>query len=269
MFAVKSFATKSYFSLLKKHARGVSYLQSVCQAPRVAVVLSGCGTCDGTEIHEASAVLVHLSRDGAMVQLYAPNIPQMHVVDHSNGDINENEQRNVLSESARFASGHIADLGHLRASKFDAIIFPGGNGAIKNLSTFAVDSRYCTLNEDVERVLKEFHKAGKPIGLCCVSSSLSSFIIRLCCMASILAARVLPEVEVTLGHEEDEDGKWPNTDFVKDIRAMGAKHCVKDVHVDHKNKVVSSPAFMCNAELHLVFDGIGAMVKHVLKLTGK
>ncbi|KAI1885200.1 hypothetical protein AGOR_G00217730 [Albula goreensis] len=258
MFAVKSFATKSYFSLIIKHARAVNYLQSVCQAPRVAVVLSGCGTCDGTEIHEASAVLVHLSRDGAMVQLYAPNIPQMHVIDHSSGDISENEQRNVLSESARFASEHITDLGHLRASKFDAIIFPGGNGAIKNLSTFAVDSRYCTLNEDVERVLKEFHKAGKPIGLCC--------------MASILAARVLPEVEVTLGHEEDKDGKWPNTDFVKDIRAMGAKHCVKDVtevHVDHKNKVVSSPAFMCNAELHLVFDGIGAMVKHVLKLTGK
>ena len=34
---------------------------------RVAVVLAGCGVYDGSEIHEASAVLVHLSRGGATV----------------------------------------------------------------------------------------------------------------------------------------------------------------------------------------------------------
>lgn len=36
-------------------------------AKRVAVVLAGCGVFDGSEIHEASAVLVHLSRNGASV----------------------------------------------------------------------------------------------------------------------------------------------------------------------------------------------------------
>lgn len=36
---------------------------------RVAVVLAGCGVFDGSEIHEASAVLVHLSRGGASVSL--------------------------------------------------------------------------------------------------------------------------------------------------------------------------------------------------------
>lgn len=35
---------------------------------RVAVILSGCGVYDGTEIHEASAVLVHLSRADAKVR---------------------------------------------------------------------------------------------------------------------------------------------------------------------------------------------------------
>lgn len=38
-------------------------------AKRVAVILSGCGVYDGTEIHEASAVLVHLSRAGAKVRV--------------------------------------------------------------------------------------------------------------------------------------------------------------------------------------------------------
>lgn len=37
-------------------------------AKRVAVILSGCGVYDGTEVHEASAVLVHLSRAGAKVR---------------------------------------------------------------------------------------------------------------------------------------------------------------------------------------------------------
>lgn len=35
----------------------------------VAVVLAGCGVYDGSEIHEASAVLVHLSRGGATVSV--------------------------------------------------------------------------------------------------------------------------------------------------------------------------------------------------------
>lgn len=35
---------------------------------RVAVILAGCGVYDGTEIHEASAVLVHLSRAEAKVR---------------------------------------------------------------------------------------------------------------------------------------------------------------------------------------------------------
>ncbi|KAL2310791.1 hypothetical protein Nmel_002466 [Mimus melanotis] len=36
---------------------------------RVALVLAGCGVFDGSEIHEASAALVHLSRGGAEVTL--------------------------------------------------------------------------------------------------------------------------------------------------------------------------------------------------------
>lgn len=228
-----------------------------CSSAKVAVVLSGCGVYDGTEIHEASAILVHLSRGGAEVQMYAPDVTQMHVVDHRKGQPSQ-ESRNVLAESARIARGNITELAKLSASNYDAVIFPGGFGAAKNLSTFAVDGHDCTVNKEVERVLKDFHKASKPIGLCCISP--------------VLAAKVLPGVEVTVGHEEEEGGKWPYAGTAQAITALGAKHKVKDVteaHVDKKNKVVTSPAFMCDTKLHLIFDGIGSMVKDVLKLTGK
>ncbi|XP_069058895.1 glutamine amidotransferase-like class 1 domain-containing protein 3, mitochondrial [Pleurodeles waltl] len=226
--------------------------------PRVAVVLSGCGVFDGTEIHEASAILVHLSRGGADVQIYAPDIPQMHVIDHGKGQPAETETRNVLAESARIARGKITDLAQLQANNHDAVIFPGGFGAAKNLSTFAVDGADCKVDKEVERVLQEFHKAAKPIGLCCI--------------APVLAAKVLPGPEVTVGQEEDKGGKWPYAGTAQAICALGAKHCATDVdevHVDKKNKVVTTPAFMCETDLHHIFDGIGAMVKHVLKLTGK
>lgn len=225
---------------------------------RVALVLSGCGVYDGTELHEASAVLVHLSRSGAEVQIFAPDVPQMHVIDHTKGQPSENETRNVLTESARIARGKITDLAQLRAANHDAAIFPGGFGAAKNLSTFAVDGKDCKVNRDVERVLKDFHKAGKPIGLCCI--------------APVLAAKVLPGVEVTVGHEQEEGGKWPYAGTAEAIKALGAKHCVKGVteaHVDQKNKVVTTPAFMCETALHHIHDGIGAMVTKVLELAKK
>nr|XP_023486035.1 ES1 protein homolog, mitochondrial isoform X2 [Equus caballus] len=132
--------------------------------PKVALVLSGCGVYDGTELHEASAILVHLSRGGAEVQIFAPDVPQMHVIDHTKGQPAESETRNVLTESARIARGKITDLARLSAANHDAAIFPGGFGAAKNLSTFAIDGKDCKVNKDVERVLKEFHEAGKPIG---------------------------------------------------------------------------------------------------------
>ncbi|OWK05737.1 hypothetical protein Celaphus_00012841 [Cervus elaphus hippelaphus] len=109
-------------------------------------------------------ILVHLSRGGAEVQIFAPDVPQMHVIDHIKGQPSEGETRNVLTESARIARGKITDLAKLTAVNHDAAIFPGGFGAAKNLSTFAVDGGTCKVNRDVERVLKEFHQAGKPIG---------------------------------------------------------------------------------------------------------
>ncbi|KAL0985522.1 hypothetical protein UPYG_G00157970 [Umbra pygmaea] len=256
MFSSKLLAFKSVPYLLKSPSVHAGlHTSASCSAAKVAVVLSGCGVYDGTEIHEASAILVHLSRGGAEVKMYAPNITQMHVIDHGKGAPVENESRNVLTESARIARGNITDLAKLSVSNHDAIIFPGGFGAAKNLSTFAVDGTDCKVNKDVERVLKDFHKAGKPIGLCCISP--------------VLAAKVLSGVEVTVGNEEEDGGRWPYAATAGAIKALGAKHVIKEAHVDEKNKVVTSPAFMCETKLHLIFDGIGTMVSNVLKLTGK
>lgn len=53
----------------------------------------------------------------------------------------------------------------------------------------------------------------------------------LCCIAPVLAARVLRGVEVTVGHEQEEGGRWPYAGTVEAIKALGARHCVKDVTI--------------------------------------
>ena len=88
------------------------------------------------------------------------------------------DQRNVLIESARISRGAVENLSDLKAtSDIDAVVFPGGFGAAKNLSDFAFKGTDMTVDPEVERVLKEFNKSGKPIALCCI--------------APILAAKVL------------------------------------------------------------------------------
>ncbi|XP_052772798.1 putative glutamine amidotransferase-like class 1 domain-containing protein 3B, mitochondrial [Mya arenaria] len=186
--------------------------------------------------------------------MFAPDIDQMHAIDHTKGepmDIN----RNVLVESARIARGKISSLSNLKATDYDAVIFPGGFGAAKNLSSFAVDGANMTVNTDVERVIKEFHNNGKPIGLCCI--------------APVLAARVLPGCEVTVGQDKDDGGSWPYAGTAGAIATMGTKHVNKNVdeaYTDSKNKIVTTPAFMCETKFHEIFDGVGKMIDGVLKL---
>ena len=72
---------------------------------KVAVVLAGCGVFDGAEIHESVLTLLRLSEKGVAYQCLAPNIEQMHVVNHLTGEVVVGEVRNVLVEAARIARG--------------------------------------------------------------------------------------------------------------------------------------------------------------------
>jgi len=56
--------------------------------------------------------------------MFAPNIDQMHVINHLKGEPSQ-EKRNVLVESARLARGNIQDLSKLDVKDHDAVIFPG------------------------------------------------------------------------------------------------------------------------------------------------
>ncbi len=213
---------------------------------RVAVVLAGCGRSDGSEIHESVSVLTHLNRHGFAYQCFALDKPQAEVVNHVTGKVESGQTRNQMVEAARIARGEIKPLSALDVGAFDAIVFPGGFGAAKNLCTFAAKGSDCTVEPEVAAALKAFHASKKPIGLVCI--------------APVIAAKVLgtggggPGCEVTIGSDEGA---------AQAIAAMGAKNVVKTVtqaHVDVRNRIVTTPAYMCDTGPWGVFQGVGAMV---------
>lgn len=214
-------------------------------ADNVLLILSGCGVYDGSEIHESVCTLLHLDRHGAKVTVAAPDVDQMHVINHHTGEP-MNESRNVRVESARIARGPVGDLAEISGETFDAVILPGGFGAAKNLCNFATAGENCEVHPEVARVLREAHEAAKPIGLICI--------------APTIGARVFANSTVTIGTD-------PGTAAA--IEKMGAKHQdrpTEEICVDETNRIVSTPAYMSAQRIHQVYEGIGKLVDKVLSL---
>lgn len=213
---------------------------------KVAVVLAGCGVYDGAEINEAVLTLLSLEQQGAQYQCFAPDMEQMHVVNHLTGE-DMPETRNVLVEAARIARGEITDLAEAKAADFDALLVPGGFGAAKNLSTYAFKGADMTVQEDFLAFARAMHQANKPIGLICI--------------APTMAAKIFGTgVACTIGNDAETAAA---------IEAMGAKHLVCPVSeaiVDEANKLVSTPAYMLAGSISEAAQGIGECVKQVLAL---
>ncbi|KAF4666077.1 hypothetical protein FOL46_003284 [Perkinsus olseni] len=206
------------------------------------------------EIREAVFTLTELSRAKAKFQCFAPDKRQMHVVNHSDGSIDSGSKRDVLIEASRIGREGTLPLTDLRAADYDALMFPGGFGAAKNLSNFAIKGSAMTIDPEVERALTEFHHNGRPIGLVCI--------------APVLAAKVL-KAEVTMGSDKISD-EYPNASAAEAVEEMGGKHFntkLKEAHVDVAKKVVTSAAYMNNtAPLHEIQESVAAMVTETLKL---
>ncbi len=212
---------------------------------KFAVILSGNGVFDGAEIHEATLTLYAIARQGAVYEIFAPDVPQHHVINHITGQ-EMDETRNVLVESARIARGKIRALSEFSARDFDGLILPGGFGAAKNLSTFAFDGADCRVNPDVERAIKDMASMGKPIGALCISP--------------VILAKVLDGVEVTIGQDDETAGAIVN---------MGATHSKTshgEVVVDQKRKVVTTPCYMLDARIDQIGEGAENAVKAMIKL---
>lgn len=213
----------------------------------IAVVLSGCGVFDGSEVFESTLTLLSIEHNSSTYQCFAPDIEQSHVVNHLTGDVMEGETRNVLVESARLCRGNIKPLTDLNVEDFDGLIFPGGFGVAKNLCDFAEKGADATINEQVYKAARAFADVKKPVGFVCIAPALVPLIYK-------------PGVEVTIGNDKDT---------AANIKKMGAVHVdctVDDYVVDLVKHVVSTPAYMLAQNITEAHTGIENMVTELISM---
>ena len=212
---------------------------------KIAVVLSGCGVYDGAEIHESTLTMLAIAQQGAEYQCFAPDMDQAHVVNHLTGE-EMAEKRNVLVEAARIARGDIKPLSEYNPAEYDAIVFPGGFGAAKNLCTFAFDGPDCSVNSDMETAIRSTVIAEKPLGALCISPA--------------VVAKVLGDVNVTIGQDKGT---------AEAIEKLGATHTTTthgEIVVDEKYKLVTTPCYMLDATISQIADGANNIVAKILEM---
>lgn len=214
---------------------------------RFAVVMSGCGYQDGTEITEAVSALIALSELGAEYEVFAPemNFPAKN---HMTGEAADT--RSAIQEVARIARGNCKNLTELDPGKFDGLVMPGGFGAALNLSNWANQGAQCDVHPEIKRIVETFHADSKPIAAICI--------------APAVVARVLGKhhIAVTIGQDKET---------AAEIEKAGASHVacnVTDFVSDRENKIVTTPAYMYGeAKPSEVYTGIRKAIHELYEMS--
>lgn len=213
---------------------------------KIAVVLSGCGYLDGSEITESVSLLIALHQAGAEVSCFAPEM-EISAINHLTKE-NSSEKRSVLQESARIARSDVKNIAALKEADFDGLAFPGGFGAAKNLSNWAEKGAQCEVHPEVRRIILDFYNASKPIAAACI--------------APVLLAKVLGDKKPTLTIGDDAG-------TAAEIQKTGTIHeeCPVDDYIsDRETKIVTTPAYMYgNAKPNQVFAGIFGMAHELVE----
>lgn len=222
---------------------------------KIAVILSGCGNRDGSELQESLSLLLAIDRRGWQYQCFAPEgffevVPHVDIVDEEEeGTVVDVEQRDIFVESARIARGNIKSLSDYHASDYDALALPGGMGAARNLSTFAFDGPQMTVIDGVVDALLETYRAKKPILAMCI--------------APTVLAKVFGKygVSLTLGTTDN-----PAANVAKGFGCNVVACGPADVCVDSEHKLLTTPAYMVASRISQIFDGAENMVAELEKL---
>ena len=224
---------------------------------KAAVILSGSGVFDGSEIHESVFTLLALEENGVDYQCFAPNKSQYHVVNHLSGEPME-ETRNVMVESARIARGKVKDLIDLSANEFDFLVIPGGFGAAKNLNQWAIAGPEGELDEVVQKTVLDFVQTGKPICGLCMGPTV---------IAQSLADEKYAPI-LTVGTTE-EQSPYDIAAISNGMETFGSRvefKTIKEVAVDKELKIVSAPCYMMEASMVQVRANITQAIEATMEL---
>lgn len=210
---------------------------------KFAIILNGCGSMDGSEIHESVSLMYAIDHLGASYQIFAPDMEQYEVINHISRE-KMPEKRNCMVEAARIARGNIRKLEELNEKDFDALVFPGGSGSAKNIFSFQYEGENFHVNEQVSDIIRSFHKAGKPIGAMCI--------------APLMVARVIEGATVTMGKHK------ATSELVEKMGGHAVPSRNGEVVHDRRNHIFSVPCYMLDARISDIFDDAFHLIEDML-----
>jgi enhancing lycopene biosynthesis protein 2 len=211
---------------------------------KIAVILSGCGVYDGSEIQEAVFALLCIAQKGADYQCFAPDQNQHHVINHLTGS-EMNESRNVLVESARIARGDIKNLNEYNPAGFDALVLPGGFGAAKNLTKWAFNGPDGEIHPDVQNAIVATHKAKKPIAALCMGPAVIA--------RAFKSSGIKPTLTVGTTNEKSPYDIAGVSQGLESAGSVAVMKTVREVQVDNENRIVTAPCYMMDATIDAVY----------------
>ena len=158
-----------------------------------------------------------------------------------------------MSSSKRRGLRAATSLSDDWVGKLDAVIFPGGFGAAKNYCDFAVKGADCSIHPAIESFITKVVAANKPIGLICIAPVV---------FARAFKGRNL-HPKLTVGAPS------PAADAVEKFGSTHVVCPVTEYVVDRENKVVTTPAYMYDARISEVAQGIEKLVRDVVAMLDK
>ena len=223
----------------------------------IGILLSGCGVYDGAEIHEAVLAMLAIKEAGHNYQCISVDKNQHHVINHLTGE-EMRESRNMLVESARIARGDIKVIKDVDVVDLDALVIPGGFGSAKNFTKWAFYGPDGEILPEVKLFLVNLFNVGKPICALCVSP--------------VVLAKALEgsgvQTNLTLGTNEEES-PYDINGFSAGLEVTGAvaeMKTIREIAVDKKNRIVSAPCYMMEANIVEIRENIKQAVEATIQL---
>jgi enhancing lycopene biosynthesis protein 2 len=207
---------------------------------KIGVLLSGCGVYDGVEIQEAVLTLLAIEEIGAKAVCISIDQPQHHVVNHLSGE-EMPESRNMMVEAARIARGEVTEISSVVPADLDALVIPGGFGSAKNFTKWAFSGPEGEIDPKVKLLIVNMVNVGKPIAALCVSP--------------VVVAKALEDstihASMTIG-SNIEASPYDINGFSAGLSSTGVSpvmKTVREIQIDHTNKIVTAPCYMMDASI--------------------
>lgn len=213
-----------------------------------AIVATGVGFLDGTDVTECSSLMIHFGEVGFNPVFFAPEGTSEETIDHATRDVDKNEIRDIHAEVTRISRNKVVPLKTLRSKAGEALVIPGGGGLAMLLPGFSENNTNFGIDPSLEAAIKEFHDEGKPI----IATS----------NGVIAVARVLgtknggPGVKLSVGDDSELE---------EIVRGLGCTPVETKIHqsvTDEEHKVISTGGFANRAAtFHDVHKSVGQAVE--------